>query len=258
MVDMPCQTILLDGALGTRLQQLSGNDQIRSPFWNIEKPEWVRQIHKLYLQAGSEILLTNTFGAQTDLEFEKAIQCVHDLSGSYRIAGAIGPTTSKRGAKILAAGVDLFVLETFSDLSSARKFISLLEGFGKPIALSFAWIHDDGFRLYSGETFPDVMEFIKPLPLFAVGANCNLGTTWMVEIANRFLENGKWDVWIKSNAGQPRRQNNRYVYDQTPENFASELAPLIGKVHYLGGCCGTDERFIQAFQNRRTLNLAKP
>ena len=154
---MPCQTILLDGAMGTRLQQLTGNYQTRSPLWNVERPEMVRQVHQSYLQAGSEILLTNTFGAQAEEEFRSALHCIQNLPGQYRIAGSIGPTTSNQGARILAPQVDLFVLETYSDLKSARLGFESLEPFGKPIVVSFAWIYEDGFRLFSGESFSTVL-----------------------------------------------------------------------------------------------------
>lgn len=243
---MPCQTILLDGAMGTRLQQLTGNYHNRSPLWNVEKPEMVRQVHQSYLQAGSEILLTNTFSAQAEGEFQSALQCIQNLQGQYRIAGSIGPSTSIEGARILAPQVDFFVLETYSDLKSARVSFESLESFGKPIVVSFAWIYEDGFRLFSGETFSTVLSEIQQWPLFAAGANCNLGTARMAEIGKMLADVGKFDVWIKSNAGQPRQEGGVFIYDQQPDEFAADLKPLLGVVRYLGGCCGAHDRHLSA------------
>ncbi len=244
MVDMPCQTVLLDGATGTRLQQLTGNYKERSPFWNIEKPELVREIHHRYLQAGAEILLTNTFGAQKEQEFHAALRCIQDLPGEYRIAGSIGPTTSLEGARIIASEVELFVLETFSDLRSAREAFSFVEPLAKPVVVSFAWIFDKGFRLFSGETLESVIREVRTWSPAAIGANCNLGTLRMAQLGKMLAEYGSFDVWIKSNAGQPRKQGEGFVYDQQPEEFAADLEPLLGVVKYLGGCCGSDERHL--------------
>jgi methionine synthase I (cobalamin-dependent) len=250
MVYMPCQTILVDAAMGTRLQQLTGNWKKRPPLWNIERPELVRQIHERYRAAGAEILLTNTFDAREDEEFEAALDCVQGLPGTYSIAGSFGPTTSQKGATILAAGVDLFVLETFSDLREARRRFVSLERFGKPIAISFAWILKDGFRLFSGESFKDVIQEIRTWPLFAAGANCNLGTIGMIQIGKMLKNEGGFDVWIKSNAGQPRKEGESFVYNQQPAEFASDLEELIGVARYLGGCCGTDESHLRTLATK--------
>jgi 5-methyltetrahydrofolate--homocysteine methyltransferase len=251
MVGMPCQTILVDGAMGTRLQQLTSNYEKRSPFWNMENPELVREIHRRYLQAGAQILLTNTFGAQQEPEFHSALECVQGLPGSYRIAGSIGPTTSLEGLRILAPKVDIFVLETFSDLRTAREAFSQASQFHKPVVASFAWIFENGFRLYSGETFETVIREVRKWSPAAIGANCNLGTMRMVQIGKMLAESEGWDVWIKSNAGQPRKQGDSFVYDQQPEEFASELESLLGVVQYLGGCCGTDERHLRNLFQRK-------
>lgn len=251
MVDMPCQTILLDAAMGTRLQQLTGNYKERSPFWNIEKPELVRQIHHRYLQAGAEILLTNTFGARKEEEFHAALKCIQNLPGKYRIAGSMGPTTSPEGARILAPEVDLFVLETFSDLQIARKAFTQVAQSHDLVVISFAWIYEDEFRLFSGETLESVIREVRAWSPAAIGANCNLGTLRMAQIGKLLAEDGSFDVWIKSNAGQPRKQGEAFLYDQQPEDFAAELEPLLGVVRYLGGCCGSDERHLLSLFQRR-------
>lgn len=216
----------------------------------------VQQVHQSYLQAGSEILLTNTFGAQAEEEFRSALQCIQNLPGQYRIAGSIGPSTSIEGARILAPQVDFFVLETYSDLKTAREGLKSLEAYGKPIVISFAWIYEDGFRLFSGESFSTVISEIQQWPLLAGGANCNLGSARMAEIGRMLADAGKFDIWIKSNAGQPRKQDNAFVYDQQPDEFATELKPLIGMVRYLGGCCGANEHHLSAL-NQNLLVMAK-
>ena len=236
MVGMGCQTIALDGAMGTRLQQEGLAAGMFSPSFNVQNPQIVRKIHQLYLDAGARILLTNTFGATSEEEFAGAVQCIQNLSGDYRIAGSIGPTTSLEWVNLLAPVVDFFIMETFSDLEAARKTFSRLKTFRRQIAISFAWIcHDEQFHLYSGETLHDVLQEIRYWPLLAFGSNCAIGPALSCKLGERIAEQSPFDVWIKSNA------------DSTPENFARDLAPLIGVARYVGGCCGADEAHIGAF-----------
>jgi 5-methyltetrahydrofolate--homocysteine methyltransferase len=238
MVGMGCQTIALDGAMGTRLQQEGLAAGMFSPTFNIQNPQIVRKIHQLYLDAGAQILLTNTFGATSENEFAGAVQCIQNLSGEYQIAGSIGPTTSLEWVKHLVPVVDFFIMETFSDLQVARKTFSRLKSFRRQIAISFAWIYqDEQFHLYSGETVHDVLQEIRYWPLLAFGANCAIGPALSRKLGERIAEQSPFDVWIKPNA------------DSSPEDFARDLAPLIGVVRYVGGCCGSDERHITAFKN---------
>lgn len=246
---MPCQTILLDGAQGTRLQLFGLPVTTPSPRWNIENPSKVTEMHRLYFEAGSQILLTNTFGAVEKEEFEGALRCIEPFKNQCQIGGSIGPLTVLRHAEILSGLIDFYVLETFSDTKSVIDSMKTLEKFGKPIVVSFAWIHEDGFRLLSREPMLKVIQEVAAWPLMAFGSNCNLGSKLMAELGLALAEITDLPIWIKSNSGQPRWVNGKAVYDQIPENFAQELQPLVGIVRYLGGCCGTDERHIAALRN---------
>lgn len=248
MVVMPCQTILLDGAQGTRLQLFGLPVTTPSPRWNIEHPSKVTEMHRLYFEAGSQILLTNTFGALEKEEFEGALRCIEPFRDQCQIGGSIGPLTVLRHAEILSGLIDFYVLETFSDTKSVIDALKTLEKFGKPFVVSFAWIHEDGFRLLSREPMKKVIQEISSLPLMAFGANCNLGSELMAEFGLALAEATDFPIWIKSNSGQPRWVNSKAVYDQTPDDFARELQPLVGVVKYLGGCCGSDERHIAALR----------
>lgn len=250
MVHMPCQTVLLDGAMGTRLQQEGLPSGTASPTWNIEKKDAVREVHRSYLNSGARVLLTNTFGAQKEAEFRGAIDAVQFPGGNYQIAGSIGPTTGIEFVSILVPVVDFLVMETFSELAAARKTFASLKAFRRQIALSLTWAFNGEFRLRSGETVKQVIQEIRYWPLLALGANCMLGSARLAELGKILAEESPFDVWIKANAGQPRKQEDRFVYDQDPEQFASDLQPLIGVVRYLGGCCGTDERHVKALQQR--------
>lgn len=249
MVVMPCQTTLLDGAQGTRLQLFGLPVTTPSPRWNVENPSKVTEMHRLYFEAGSQILLTNTFGAVEKEEFEGALRCIEPYKKQCQIGGSIGPLTVLRHAEILSGLIDFYVLETFSDTKSVIDSIKTLEKFGKPVVVSFAWIHEDGFRLLSREPMMKVIQEISAWPLMALGANCNLGSKRMTEFGLALAESTELPIWIKCNSGQPRWVNGKAIYDQTPEVFAQELQPLIGVVKYLGGCCGSDERHIAALRN---------
>jgi 5-methyltetrahydrofolate--homocysteine methyltransferase len=248
MVVMPCQTTLLDGAQGTRLQQLGLPATTPSPRWNVENPSKVTEMHRMYLDAGSQILLTNTFGAVVQEEFEGALRCIEPFQEQCQIGGSIGPLTVLRHAEILSGLIDFYVLETFSDTKSVIDALKTLEKFGKPIVVSFAWIHEDGFRLLSGEPMMKVIHEISAWPLMAFGANCNLGSKLMAEFGLALAHATHVPIWIKSNSGQPRWVDGKAVYDQSPDDFATELQSLIGVAKYLGGCCGTDERHIAALR----------
>jgi 5-methyltetrahydrofolate--homocysteine methyltransferase len=248
MVVMPCQTTLLDGAQGTRLQLFGLPVTTPSPRWNVENPSKVTEMHRLYFESGSQILLTNTFGAVEKEEFEGALRCIEPFKVHCQIGGSIGPLTVLRHAEILSGLIDFYVLETFSDTKSVIDALKTVEKFGKPIVVSFAWIHDDGFRLLSREPMIKVIQEVSSWPLMAFGANCNLGSKLLNEFGLSFAEKTELPIWIKSNSGQPRWVNGRAVYDQTPEDFASELESLIGIAKYLGGCCGTDEQHIAALR----------
>jgi 5-methyltetrahydrofolate--homocysteine methyltransferase len=219
-----------------------------SPCWNIENPEKVTEMHRLYVDAGSQILLTNTFGAREPAEFEGALRCIEPFSKQCRIAGSIGPHTDIRHANILASFTEFYVLETYSDLESTKESLKILEKIGKPIVASFAWLYEKEFHLKSGTTLKQFIDEVSRWPLHAVGANCSLGTKKMAELALMLIDQVPFDLWIKSNAGQPRWVNNKATYEQTSQEFVAELSPLIGKVRYLGGCCGTDEHFIQSLR----------
>lgn len=245
---MPCQTILLDGAQGTRLQKFGLPYNTPSPRWNLENPEKVTEMHRLYAHAGSQILLTNTFGACEPQEFESALKCIQEFSGVCRIAASIGPHTDIRHAGILASLIDFYVLETFSDLEAAKLAFKSLEKIGKPVVVSFAWLYENDFYLRSGTSVENFAGEISGWPLHAVGANCSIGSKKMTELALKLLDKIKLDLWIKSNAGQPRWVDDKALYDQTPEEFVTDLSPLIGLVRYLGGCCGTDEHFIKGLR----------
>jgi len=252
MVVMPCQTILLDAAQGTKLQQFGLPATTPSPRWNVENPTKVTEMHSLYAQAGSQILLTNTFGAVEKEEFEGALHCIEPLAKQCTIAGSIGPLTVLRHAEILAGLIEFYVLETFSDTKSVSDSLKTLEKYGKQIVVSFAWVYDHGFRLLSGELMDDVIREVSGWPLLALGANCNLGSARMSEFGLLLAEKTSIPVWIKCNSGQPRWLEGKAIYDQSPDNFAAELQPLIGVARYLGGCCGTDERHIVALHKRIT------
>jgi 5-methyltetrahydrofolate--homocysteine methyltransferase len=245
------RTILLDGAQGTRLQKFGLPYNTPSPRWNLENPEKVTEMHRLYAHAGAQILLTNTFGACDAAEFESALECIKEFSGACRIAGSIGPHTDLKHAGILSSLVDFYVLETFSDLETAKQALMVLEKLGKPVVVSFAWLFEENdFYLRSGTSVDNFVNEISGWPLHAVGANCSVGSKNMTKLALKLLDKIKQDVWIKSNAGQPRWVDDHAFYDQTPEEFVRDLSPLIGLVRYLGGCCGTDEHFIKALRQR--------
>ncbi len=269
--------LLLDGGMGTLLQSAGLQPGEYPERWNISRPEIIREIHAGYIAAGSDIISANTFGANSlkfgasELDsiikaaFENAraaiAQC-KDPSAKY-VALDIGPTgrllrpygdfdfeeavsvfgeTVRLGVKY---GADLIILETFSDSYETKAaVIAAKENSSLPIIVTNAYGSDG--KLMTGATPAAMAAMLEGLGADAIGANCSLGPKQLRGVIEELLENASVPVVLQPNAGLPRVEDGRTVYDVSPEEFASDMAEYAkAGVHVLGGCCGTTPEYIK-------------
>lgn len=272
------QRLILDGGMGTMLQKagLVGGEMPER--LSLTRPELIRDIHSAYLRAGSNVILTNTFGANAlKLDDEELRQVVFasvslareavngNRDGKSRfVALDIGPlgrmlspfgdmplcdaiSVFKKTVSIgVKAGVDLVFIETMNDLTEARAaLIAAKECTDLPIFVSMAY-GEDG-RLMTGATPEAVIATLEGLGADAIGVNCSLGPKALAPIVEKYIDFSSVPVIVKPNAGLPRLVDGRTVYDVTPDEFASELSELVRLgASFVGGCCGTTPEYISA------------
>ena len=270
--------VCLDGGMGTLLQEKGLMPGEFPERWNITHPEVVRKIHKDYYDAGSNVISTNTFGAnilkfdQAELEvimksaFENAF-FARDNSNSDKekfVALDIGPTgrllkpygdfdfedavkvyaeTVKLGVKY---GADLIFIETMNDSYETKAAVlAAKENSNLPVFVSNAYSEDE--RLMTGASPEAMCAMLEGLGADAIGANCSLGPKQLKNVINRLLKVSSVPVILKPNAGLPRRVDNKTVFDVEPEEFATEITELVKNgVRVVGGCCGTTPEYIHA------------
>ena len=268
--------LCLDGGMGTLLQNEGLAPGELPERWNISRSQTVTDIHRSYFDAGSNIVNTNTFGANS-LKFsseeldcivcaaiENARKAASESTGEQPkwVALDIGPSgkmlkpygdldfedavelfaeTIRLGVKY---GADLIFIETMSDCYETKAaVIAAKENSSLPIFVSNAY-GDDG-KLMTGATPAAMVTMLEGLGVDAIGANCSLGPKALAAVIENYLAISSIPVLIKPNAGLPRSVNGKTCYDVSPRDFAAEVNKLIGKgVRIVGGCCGTTPEYI--------------
>lgn len=268
--------VILDGGMGTLLQEkglLPGEFPER---WNLSHPEIIRGIHTAYLDAGSNVISTNTFGANglkfDDKELEEiifaAVKNARDAIEASKtekecfVALDLGPTGKllkpfgdldfedavtlykKSVALGVDAGVDLIFIETMNDSYETKAaLLAAKEASDLPVMVSNAY-GEDG-TLMTGATPEAMVAMLEGLGADAIGANCSLGPRQLVGVAERLLKAASVPVLLKPNAGLPKISDHKTVFDITAKEFADELGLIVDKgVRIVGGCCGTTPEYI--------------
>lgn len=268
--------LILDGGMGTLLQSAGLPSGELPERWNISHPEVIRKIHRDYFMAGSNVVSTNTFGAnilkfsKDELEeiiyaaVENAKIAKENTDGEKFIALDIGPTgkllkpygdldfedavsvfaeTVKLGVKY---GVDLIFIETMNDSYETKAaLLAAKENSSLPVFVSNAYGSDG--RLMTGASPTAMVTLLEGMGADAIGANCSLGPRQLSKIAEELLEYATIPVLIKPNAGLPEIRDGKTVYDVTCDEFGCEIAELVKKgVRICGGCCGTTPEYIKS------------
>lgn len=274
--------VLTDGAWGTQLQQL-GLPIGQSPDgWNLQAPEKVQQVPQAYVDAGSNVVLTNTFRAnrlalEADGLADKVVEInragaeisLRAAAGKASVFASIGPsgkmilsgeTTEdqlqeifEEQANALAeAGVDAIVIETMADLVEAKIALAAAKQTGLPVISCM--VFDSGKdldRTMMGNTVEQVAKELTEAGADVIGANCGQGIVTYIEICKRYAAVTDVPLWIKPNAGVPQMEEGEVVYESSAEEFA-ESGKLLAQAgaSFIGGCCGTGPDFIRALKSK--------
>ena len=270
--------IFLDGGMGTLLQANGLRAGELPERWNKTHPEVITAIHKAYFDAGSNVVSTNTFGANSlkfsDDELEEIIKCATQNAKKAKeqsvgakekwIALDIGPTgrmlkpygdldfedavkvfskTVKLGVKY---GVDLVFIETMNDSYETKAAVlAVKENCDLPVFVSNAY-GEDG-TLMTGANPKAMVAMLEGLGVDAIGVNCSFGPKKLAPVVEKYLKYSSIPVLLEPNAGLPKVVDGKTVYDVLPEEFSFDVSSLIKNgVRIAGGCCGTTPDYIKA------------
>lgn len=269
--------MLCDGAMGTFLYMRGVSYHRSFDEQNISNPKIVLDVHQNYIRAGAEIIETNTFGANAvrlkNFGLEDKVEKINrkgakiarearEIEGKeVFIAGSVGPLgkllapwgelTEKetmdvfreQAEALLEGGVDLFILETYSDLAEITYAVSAIRDICQlPIIASMTFGEDS--RTFMGYSAEEVANALDRLEVEIIGANCSVGPQNMLDVARRLRKATGKMVSIQPNAGLPRFVDGRFVYLSSPEYFADYAKEYL-KVgaNIIGGCCGTTPEY---------------
>ena len=266
------EIVLLDGASGTRLWEKA---EKQVPVWqyNLLQPAIVKELHQEYREAGSQILLTNTFGANA-LSMRNTPFTVRDsvaagvaiareaAGDGARVALDVGPLavllepygdlTEEEAFEIfdeqISAGIpegpDLIFIETFMDVEMLKVAARAAAKHGLPVFCSMSF--EKSGRTIMGNSVADMVEGLKDLPVSAVGLNCSLGPDAAAPLMKTFRDCTDLPLLFKPNAGKPVLVDGKTEMQFDVDTFVEDCMPAVeAGVTYLGGCCGTSPAYIR-------------
>ena len=269
---------LMDGAVGTTLWGIAeANGVKKEPVWkyNVEHPEFVEELTKRYVDAGCEIILANTFGANgpavkrsspyTAAEVVaagvKAAKKVLDGTG-VKLCLSLGPLMQllepygdmeeDECAEIyremldagVGAGADMILIQTFMDLEMMRVATVEAKKYGLPVMCSMTF--EKSGKTMFGNSVQDTIDTLAPLGIDAIGLNCSLGPDLALPIIREFAEKTDLPIVFKPNAGKPIMSDDGTTSTEySAEQFAEDIKPALEFVSYIGGCCGSDAEYIK-------------
>ena len=267
--------LFFDGGMGTLLQEQGLQAGELPETWNLKNPEPIIQIHKAYLAAGADIILANTFGANRfkygeDLEkivtagvanAKKAVAesgkkayVALDIGSTGKLLKPMGTLDFEEAVGVFAeiirvgekAGADLILIETMSDTYELKAAVlAAKENSTLPIMATV--IFDESKKMLTGASPQVVVSLLEGLGVDALGINCGLGPKQMKELVKELLKYASIPVIVNPNAGLPRSENGKTVFDVGAEEFAEDMEEIVTMgAWFAGGCCGTTPAHIQA------------
>jgi methionine synthase I (cobalamin-dependent) len=273
--------VLVDGAMGTLLQDRGLDDGGAGELWNLDRPDEIRSCHEAYAAAGARILTTNTFGGtRPRLQMHGLEDRVHELNRAAAalarevaaahgvlVAGDLGPTgelmqplgtlsaadtqaifeEQLRG--LAEGGIDLVLIETMSDLAEVRAAVAAARSVVPDLPVVATLSFDTNLRTMMGVRPGDAVTELAAEGFDAVGANCGRGPGEMATIAAQLVEARPEGLLLvaQSNAGLPQVVGDHFEYDATPTDLAAHAGRLaeLG-IDLVGGCCGSTPEHISA------------
>ena len=272
-----------DGALGTMLMQrgLKAGDPPEA--FNLTKPHILEEIASLYLDAGAEIVTTNSFGAsplrlrqfsldkETEAINRSAVEAVRRaVRDKAYVSGSVGPSGKmlkpignadpeeisagfrRQLSALLAAGIDMVCIETIIDLNEAALAIEAARSLDSRIPIMATATFNNtpqGFFMLAGSSIKDAAAALEKAGANIIGSNCGEGAVQMVGIAREFRKHSRLPVAIQSNAGFPIKSDSGLAYPETPDFVAGKAIEMLDLgVQIIGGCCGTSPDHIRAIR----------
>jgi 5-methyltetrahydrofolate--homocysteine methyltransferase len=270
-------SVLTDGAWGTQIMKRGLQPGECPDSWNLTHPEKVEEVAREYVDAGSRVILTNTFGANrlvlgkfglADKVAEiniKGIEISRKAAGTKAsVFASMGPSGKllvtkevtesdlrqafeEQAQAMAKAGPDAIVVETMMDLAEARIAAKAAKQTGLPVIACL--VFDSGKlkdRTMMGNTVEQAVEVLSGVGVDTIGANCGQGIEAFVPICKRMRAATELPLWMKPNAGRPESVEGRTVYRTTAQDFVRFIPELVrAGANFIGGCCGTEPSFIR-------------
>jgi len=271
--------LLFDGAMGTMLQQKGLKIGENPEVFGLKNPDKLMEIHKLYLNAGANVITTNTFGAN-ELKLDKLGYTVEgiinnavkiakesieksdkskprfvalDLGPIGEILEPIGTLSFDKAYEIFKrqaiqgekSGVNLIIIETMIDLNEAKAAVlAVKENTNLPVFCTMTF--DKNGRSFTGCTPEIMVKTIEKLGVDAIGVNCSLGPKQLIPIVEKIAKIATVPIIVQANAGLPEIVDNKAIYNVGSEEFFIEVKKFVKLgAHIIGGCCGTNPEFIK-------------
>jgi methionine synthase I (cobalamin-dependent) len=268
--------VVTDGSWGTQLQR-RGLSRGESPdYWNLDHPERVAEVAQAYVDAGSQIILTNTFQAsritleryglddktreinQRGVQISKSVAKDRALvfasigsCGKMLITGdtteaELGEVFGEQATALAEAGADGIVVETMIDVAEAKIAAAAAKQTGLPVVASV--VFDAGKNkdmTMMGNSIAEAVETLSGVGVDVIGANCGQGIEAFAPICKRMRQLTDLPIWMKPNAGLPEIVDEQTVFHTTAAEFGAHVPGLLESgANFIGACCGSDETFI--------------
>jgi len=272
--------VVTDGSWGTQMQKRGLKRGECPDSWNLSHPERVLEVAQQYVDAGSQIILTNTFGGSrlalkkfkldektveinmTGVEISK--KAADDRAYVFASIGPTGmmlvtrETTEEELQNVFEeqadaqarAGADGIIVETMIDVVEAKIAATAAKQTGLPVIVSM--VYDSGEnkdRTMMGDFPEQVLEELMSIGIDGIGANCGQGIEAFLPICSRLRQATDLPIWMKPNAGLPEIVDDKTVFRTTAREFVQYIPELIqAGAGFIGGCCGTDEEFVRTIR----------
>lgn len=279
--------VLFDGAMGTEIYNKGVFINTCYDELNLTRPSLIQEIHKKYIEAGADVIETNTFGANRlklqrhgleekvyEINLKGATIARESAGEDIYVAGSIGPLNVRlepwgplseteaqeifmeQAQGLIDGGVDLIILETFSDLHLIQQALQAIKNNFQIAVIAQMTISNDGFSLFG--TPPEL--FAHKIMLWGadvVGINCSVGPKPMLDALEKMTGVVNIPISIMPNAGTPVDVEGRNIYLATSDYFAEYTRRFIqAGARIVGGCCGTDHTFIR--EMRKAIQSIQP
>lgn len=272
--------VITDGAWGTQLQARGLESGACPEAWNTGHPDRVEEVAGLYVEAGSDIVLTNTFGGSRitlaghgladragELNRAGAQLSCRAAAGKAKVLGSIGPcgkllmmgdvtpeavmeAFTEQAEALAEGGVDGIVVETMADLTEAALAVKAAQATGLPVVACMVFdAGEDRCHTMMGVSPEQAAAGLASAGADVIGANCGQSIEAYAAIGARLRAATDLPIWLKPNAGAPEMVAGKTTYAATPEAFSAQAPPLVeAGANFVGGCCGTGPDFIRALR----------